>query len=129
MSPLAKGPCPARQIVTLCCRHRSKACYNYSIIVIDQSAHELQVSTPVPALIINDLALVTPAEVALSLPDAIMQTNLGSTKSGQNISVSWLQHMFLTFFFFFLLMICRLRIPACVSLQMPRMSASLVALL
>lgn len=56
-----------------------------TIIVVDQTAHELQLSTSVSALAVEDIAPGAHLEdKSPSSPDATIQANLGSTKSEQN---------------------------------------------
>ena len=66
----------------------------FTIIIDEQTIHELQVSASVSALTIdNDLAVVAhQGENSNELPsshDTIMQTDLGFTELGENLSVSF----------------------------------------
>jgi len=70
---------------------------NDSIIVFDQTAHE-QVTASVSVLAINDPAPVAHLDKKLpSLPNAIMQADLGLTESEPNPLVSCLHHVFAAF--------------------------------
>jgi hypothetical protein len=69
--------------------------HHYSIILVDQSTHEVQVSASVSALTVAPVAHLE--RTSPSASDATMQANLGSTELEQNLSVNYSHNVFSAF--------------------------------
>jgi hypothetical protein len=75
--------------------HLGHHIHHYSIILVDQIAHEVQVSASVSALAVSPSA--HPEGSSSSPSDATMQANLGSTELERNPSVNCLHSVFSAF--------------------------------